>query len=75
MIEAKYQMRAATAADAMRAALLAVEACGADIDLTHIVSRLADDRTKLCTLFGLPPEQAFQEARLAAEGISKGVVI
>lgn len=63
-IEAKYQMRAAVAADAMRLALIAVEQCGADIELTHIVTRLADDRTKLCKLFGLPPEQALLEAWL-----------
>ncbi len=68
MIEAKYRKQAAKAADAMRAALMAVEACGADIELTRIVGRLADDRTKICALFGLPAEQAFQEATLAAKG-------
>jgi len=60
----KYQAKAVAAADAMRAALIAVEECGADIELTNIVRHLGDDRTKLCRLFGLPPEQAFQAARL-----------
>lgn len=68
MIEAKYQMQAAKAADALRTALLAVENCGADVELTHIVTRLSDDRRTLCRLFGLPAEQAFQEATLAAKG-------
>lgn len=66
MIEVeKYQAQAAAAADAMRAALLAVEACGADVELTNIVMHLGDDRTKLCRLFDLPPEQALQAERLA----------
>lgn len=59
-IDAKYQPKAAIAADALRAALIAVEDCGADPELTNIVMHLADDRTKLCLLFGLDPAQAFQ---------------
>ena len=58
MIEAKYREKAAAAADALRAALAAVEECGADEELTKIVCHLADDRTQLCRLFGLRPEQA-----------------
>lgn len=67
MIEVeKYQAKAAAAADALRAALIAVEECGADVELTNIVMHLGDDRTKLCRLFGLPPEQAHQVEQLAA---------
>lgn len=66
MIEPRYQRQAAEAADKLRAALIAVEACGADVELTNIVIHLGDDRTKLCNLFGLPPEQAFQVERLTA---------
>lgn len=54
MIEDKYKPQAAAAADALRTALLAVEDCGADVELTNIVVGLSDARTKLCTLFGLP---------------------
>lgn len=65
MIEVeKYKLAAAKAADAMREALLAVEACGADVELTNIVVRLSSDRDLICRLFGLPSEQAFQVKRL-----------
>lgn len=57
-IEAKYIQKAAAAADALRAALIAVEACGADEELTKIIIRLSDDRTRLCNLFRMPSEQA-----------------
>lgn len=64
----KYRERAALAADAMRAAVIAVEACGADVELTNIVMHLADDRTTLCRLFDLPPEQAHEAGWLADHG-------
>lgn len=60
MIEDKYEPQARIAADALREALMAVEACGADPLLTDIVCHLADDRTKLCTAFGLNTVQAYQ---------------
>lgn len=60
MIESKYELEARVAADALREALIAVEACGADVELTKIVGRLADDRTRLCNLFGLNTVQAYQ---------------
>ncbi len=60
----KYRQKAAVAADALRAALIAVEGCGADVELTDIVIRLQTDRTKLCLLFGLDPVQAFQTSTL-----------
>lgn len=60
MIENKYEREARIAADALRDALIAVEACGADEELTKIVIRLSDDRTRLCNLFGLDTVQAFQ---------------
>lgn len=58
----KYQDKARVAADALRAALLAVEDCGADPELTNIVMHLGDDRTKLCRLFDLDPSQGHQVA-------------
>ena len=60
MIESKYEPQARIAADALREALIAVEACGADEELTKIVGHLADDRTRLCNLFGLNVVQAYQ---------------
>ena len=60
MIESKYEPQARVAADALREALIAVEACGADVELTKIVGHLADDRTRLCNLFGLNVVQAYQ---------------
>lgn len=64
----KYRERAALAADAMRAAIIAVEALEPDVELTNIVVRLSDDRMKLCRLFDLPPEQAHQAGWLADHG-------
>lgn len=60
MIEDKYEPQARIAADALREALIAVEACGADVELTKIVGHLADDRTRLCNLFRLNVVQAYQ---------------
>lgn len=56
----KYREKAAVAVNALRAALIAVEDCGADPELTAIVVRLSDDRSKLCGLFGLQGAQAHQ---------------
>lgn len=64
VIDKKYRLNAAKAADSMRQALLAVEDCGGDVELTRIVANLANDRYKLCSLFGLNPAQAFQVERL-----------
>lgn len=55
-----YETQARFAADALREALIAVEACGADVELTKIVGHLADDRVRLCRLFGLNAVQAYQ---------------
>ena len=63
MIEHKYEPQARIAADALREALIAVEACGANVELTKIVGHLADDRTRLCNLFGLNVVQAHQAWR------------
>lgn len=60
MIEHKYELQARIAADALRDALIAVEACGADPLLTDIVGHLGDDRTRLCQAFGLNTVQAYQ---------------
>lgn len=62
MIEYEYEPQARVAADALREALIAVEACGDDEELTKIVVRLSDDRTRLCNLFGLNTVQAYQAA-------------
>ena len=53
MIEDKYKPQAQRAADLFYTLMGAVETCGADPELTDIVSRLADDHNRIRRLFGL----------------------
>ena len=57
MIEDRYKPQAQTAVNFFRTVLLAVEECGADPELTAIVTVLSDLQSQMRRLFGLIPGQ------------------
>lgn len=54
MIDEQYKPRAQRAVDLLRVALIAVEECGADVELTNIVVAVSDAQMTLRRLFDLP---------------------